>query len=420
MRQSHWWRRAEGLLGLLVVGAAVVGCGSSSSSTASGSGGSSSAATAGSTGTAGASSSGSKSPFHILFISGLSGPLAVYGANALEGIKAGAAEVNQTGGIDGHPVVVTSKDDASLPSNAVTQLESALSGGSKPDAVINGVDGDEGLATTPLLTQAKVIGMNITPNEAYINPSKNPYEFTTNPSYPNNMSQMAQSLSSHGVHKLAIIYVADETGVANTSLLVSAANKVGISTVAQVSFSPTALDMTPAWLRAAAAHPDGYALITQGQSPVALKGRAAAGITAFTQCDTTCGANPLAKLDPPAALHNTYTMNVPVSLTPPAKRTQGEQTFVAELKKLGFPNDLVVPSLEYDFVLMLAQAGKQAGSIDTSALTTGLEHVSLSPSTTGTGMGMGFTPTSHFAPLGESPLIVFPTTLRFVGDVFLP
>ena len=414
MSTSHqppvrWRYRLGGLLTAALVSAAIAACGSSSSTS------SSSTAKSGS-----ATPSSSKAPFNILFISGLSGPLAVYGHNALEGIQAAAAVLNQSGGIDGHKVVVSSKDDASTPANAVTEEESALSSGTKPNVVINGVDGDEGLATTPALNAAHIIGMNITQDPTYIDPSKDPYEYTTNPSYPTETGEMAQNIAAHGVHKLAVIYVDDAAGSTEEGQLVSALKKLSISTVAQVAFGPTALDDTSEWLHAAASHPDGYALITQGQSPIVLKGRAAAGITAFTQCDTTCGANPLDKLDPPAALVNADTLNNPVAVTLPAKRTPGEKAFVAELQKLGFPNDLIVPSLEYDFVTMLAQAAKQAGSIDESTLNSALQHVSLSQPQSASGMAMAFTPTNHFAPSGSHPLAIFAPNDKFTGAVFHP
>jgi hypothetical protein len=57
-------------------------------------------------------------------------------------------------------------------------------------------------------------------------------------------------------------------------------------------------------------------------------------------------------------------LSEPIAVTQPASRTAAQQDSLAELEKLGDPNILVVPELEYDFVVMLAQAGKQANSID--------------------------------------------------------
>jgi branched-chain amino acid transport system substrate-binding protein len=411
MQVSKWRRRAGIVFGLVLAAAAIAACGSSSSSTsASGSSTSSGSETS--------AASSSKSPFNILYISGLSGPLSVYGANGLEGVKAAAAVVNQSGGIDGHPIVVSSKDDASQGSNAATELAAALSSGTKPNVVINGVDGDEGLATNPGLTQAKVIGMNIDPS--IVDVSKYPYEFSLNTAYPSIMTQMASTFAAHGVHKLAIVYVAADQGTQELAELTSAAKKLAIDVVSQVSYAPTALSLSPEWLRAAAAHPDAYALLTQGQGPIALKGRGAAGITAYTLCDSSCGANPLATLVPPAGLKNAYTMTDPIALTAPASRTQGQQTFVSELQKLGYPNDLVVPGLEYDFVLMLAQAGRQAGSIDAAALKSALEHSSLAKDQTALGIPEAFTSTDHTAESGANALVVFATGDRQVKDVFTP
>jgi hypothetical protein len=69
---------------------------------------------------------------------------------------------------------------------------------------------------------------------------------------------------------------------------------------------------------------------------------------------------------------------------------------------------------------MLAQAAKQAGSIDESTLNSALQHVSLSQPQSASGMAMAFTPTNHFAPSGSHPLAIFATNDKFTGDVFHP
>jgi branched-chain amino acid transport system substrate-binding protein len=415
--------RAITLAAAVVAVGLLAGCGSSSKSStaASGSAGSSTtAASSGGTSTAAASSS-SGGTFNVVYITGLSGPLQVYGVDGLKGIKAAAATLNASGGILGHRVVVTAKDDASTPSNAVTELNSALTSGTKPNIVIDGLTGDEGLAMAGLASQAHVIAMNLSALPNLDDVQKFPYQFAGLPSYASEGHAIAEGLTQHGIKTVNVLYPQEANGQQETSVVDPILKSSGITVVGTTGYSPTALDITPVWLRAAASHPQGYVLITAGQAPVALNSRAKAGITAYTQCDTTCAANPLSALVKHAGLVNAWTFNPPLLVTPPAQRTPAEKTFITQITKLGFPPDIGVPSLEYDFLLAVNEAAQQAKSIDETALLNALDHLN-SPQAFASGMRVQYSPTSHY-PVPDTDVTVwklFPTTDRFVGDVYLP
>ncbi|MBO0837668.1 MAG: ABC transporter substrate-binding protein [Actinobacteria bacterium] len=92
-------------LGSCVLALALAACGSSGS----GSGGSS-------------GSSGSKSPYIIGSIDSETGPFGSSDGAGAQGIKAWATYVNSHGGINGHPVQVTVKDDQGNPSVALSDI----------------------------------------------------------------------------------------------------------------------------------------------------------------------------------------------------------------------------------------------------------------------------------------------------------
>jgi branched-chain amino acid transport system substrate-binding protein len=117
MKVKHFGR-ASGLLTLLAAGVAalaVAACGSSSQ-------GSSTTGTGGSAG-----SSASRSPYVIGSIASETGTFASSDAPGAAGVKAWAQYVNDHGGIGGHPVQLTVKDDQGNPSVALSEVKAFAS-----------------------------------------------------------------------------------------------------------------------------------------------------------------------------------------------------------------------------------------------------------------------------------------------------
>lgn len=98
------WRTA---LGGCVLALALAACGSSAGS-----------------GTGGSPGSSGKSPYVIGSIASETGPFGSSDAAGAQGIKAWAAYVNSHGGINGHPVQLTVKDDQGNPSVALSDIRS--------------------------------------------------------------------------------------------------------------------------------------------------------------------------------------------------------------------------------------------------------------------------------------------------------
>jgi len=403
-----------GAVGLL----AAAGCGSDSSG---GGGGG-----VGGGGGGGSSSSGSQgelakgAPFRVLYVTGLSGPLEEYGLNGLKGLKAAAAVLNEKGGILGHKVEVDAKDDESKPATAVTQLQGVLSGKDKPQLVVDGLIADEGVAMAPSLTAAGIISMNISASPTLADVKKYPWQFIGLPSYVNEGRAVVAGLRKNNIKKAAVVYPLSQQSQEELAALKQEAKAAGI-TLTTEGFAPTQLELAPTWERAAAAHPDGYVLITSGQAPAALKGRAAAGITAFTQCDTTCAPNPLRHIVSPKNLKNVWTMNPSLILTPPAQRTPAMQQFIAALGQQGMPADLGVPSLEYDLLMVTAEAARQANSTDEQKIKEALENLQ-SPQAFASGLKLRFSADSHYAVPDDdaSAFKLFPADDCFTAGVYQP
>jgi ABC-type branched-subunit amino acid transport system substrate-binding protein len=320
-------------------------------------------------------------------------------------------------------VDVRSVDDDSTASTAATQVAAALSSATKPEVVFDGLTDPEGFAMVPALNSAHILAENTTYDPVLDSPSKYPYQFSSNPSFISEGSDPATEAAKHGVHRLALIYASEAADEAEAAATRSAAKALGIATAAHVGYNPTTLNMTPEWLAVAAAHPDGIVLITAGQSAIALKGRAAAGVTTFTLCETSCSAQPLRTLDSPAAVKNVYMEALPIATTPPNQRTTIQAEFVKQLMALGYsPGDLTGPALEGDFLLAVNAAAKLANSVDPQVLQHQLENFP-EPQYFAMGTPMQWSATLHAAvPSGlqEKAFRFVAAGDNYVGGVFEP
>ncbi len=110
-------RGASALLAVGVMALVLVACGSSSSSSSSTSDGGTSSASGG------GSSSASKSPYVIGSIVSETGPFGSSDAAGAQGVKDWANYVNSHGGINGHHVELTVKDDQGNPSVALSEVK---------------------------------------------------------------------------------------------------------------------------------------------------------------------------------------------------------------------------------------------------------------------------------------------------------
>src|SRR5580698_8695607 len=132
----------------------VAACSSSGTTAASNTGGSGSS-----------SQQSSSTPYRVMVTGGLSaqGVLAANSETSVLAAKAGAKEINASGGIDGHQVVLTVSDDAGSATTAVTNLLNAIHSGSKPDLYLNSGPSTVAAAVLPILKANNILSFNIGP-----------------------------------------------------------------------------------------------------------------------------------------------------------------------------------------------------------------------------------------------------------------
>lgn len=96
-----------------------------------------------------------RSTFKIGFFGDLSGPTFNFGQSAMNGVLMAADEINQGGGINGHPIDVVIEDDKGSP-EAAAQLAGKLIARDKVVAIIGAGASGNSLAAAPKAQSAKV------------------------------------------------------------------------------------------------------------------------------------------------------------------------------------------------------------------------------------------------------------------------
>ena len=413
---SRWLGLAVAMSATALVAA---GCGDSGSGGGGGGGGGGGSSTS-STSASGKSDPGHSGPYRILDITSLTGPIGPFGTAEVQGLKAAVKQLNTTGGINGHKVVYTIKDAGSDPTKAVTFLQQALQGSSKPDFVSAGVTGSDALALTPLANAAKIINWTAAPATKVGDPSKSPYTFVTNAAYDSFGRLNARAIAKRGIKTAAIIQPDDEPGNNSASGFKDEFSKLGGKTVGVEKFNPTALDLTSTFEKAKASNPGAFFVINEGQGAQELKAHAAAAPEILFQGDNGFIVDFTKQGLTKKQLANTYGSGESIILRTPAQRSQRQQDYVKYLNEVGGDKGLglVLPGLMYDGIMATAQAAKQANSIDGPTVTKALENLQ-GDNSFGLGYNYGFSPTNHFVPLEPAPQVPFPLDAPYKDGYFI-
>jgi len=294
-------------------------------------------------------------------------------------MQAGAAYVNAHGGVLGHPVQVTVKNDNNDPTTAATLLQSALSGGSKPDVVYAGTTSDETYAMEPILTQNKIFSLQTATSDQTMDASTFPYAFSLAQSSSDFAYELAAAIKGHypNVKNIGIIIGNDVTGSSNLHNEQIALGKAGYSTTVE-QYDPTnTIDMTPQLQSLQAKKPD--LLIAGGFGEVAgyiLKGRSQIGWNIPTVGDASFSSNSLPSLASPSQLTGVSILSQTNEVYAPiSQKSAAFQTLYKAVEPSS--GTFEVPFLLYEFGwddIMVADAtATQAKAFDGPSMANALE-----------------------------------------------
>jgi branched-chain amino acid transport system substrate-binding protein len=320
-------------------------------------------------GSAGAASS----PFIVVIDTGATGPYGANGTAAVDGTKAAAAVLNQTGGILGHKVEVQVLDNQGNPTNAVSLLTQRLASGPKPNMIAPGSISTEGVAEVPVANAANIVSIG-TPNDSTLNnPSKYPYNFLIAPSATLPAQSLMNYVKSKGWTKLAMISSSDAYG-SSVEQATAAAAKTNKITFTSAVYNDTDLDVTSQLQQLQAAKPQ--VLFMQGfGSPVGvvLSSRAKLGWTIPTIGDLTASTTPLISTLAGTSQEKNVSIQILALEKYQATEPAAVTAYIKALKAIApITTVLTTSSYQYDAVMVVAQAAKQANSIASPAIASAL------------------------------------------------
>jgi branched-chain amino acid transport system substrate-binding protein len=297
---------------------------------------------------------------------------------ALNGLKAAANVLNGQGGILGRQIKIEVIDDAGNPTNGAGLLQQRLQSSPKPDVIIPGSISTEGVAYVPLANSAGILSIGTPSALNLIDPTKYAYYFSMPPSQVAIALQMVQYAKDNGATKLAVISAQSAFGTSWATAVKQAVANVGLPASYETYVDMTQLDMTASLQRLKATGAD-YLLMQGFGASVGyvLDSKTKLGWTVPTLCESTCGVTPLVT----STLVGTpdeqnFKIQVPLIDSYSANPTQGVTNYLNALKALGPITGINTQySFEYDALMVVAQAAKQANSLATPALTKAMENL---------------------------------------------
>jgi branched-chain amino acid transport system substrate-binding protein len=399
--------RVPALFLSVTVMAAVAACSSGSSTTS----------------TTGSGSGSSASPFDVVIDTGTTGPYAANGVSAVDGLEAAANVLNATqGGILGHKVKVEVLDNQGNPTTAAQILEQRLASGPKPDMIEPGGISSEGVVEVPIAAAAKILSIG-TPNAASLDdPAKYPYEFLMAPPALLSQQSLMSYFKSMGYTKAAMIYSSDAYGASTEQATVQAAKQAGIS-LATASYSDTGLTMTSELQSLQATHPQ--VLYVQGfgaPTGIVLQDLYTLGWKVPTVGDLTLAATPLIAQDAGKPQEKGLLVQELQIAVYSSTESQAVKNYITEIEKFGpITGPLPITSYQYDSLMLVAQAAKQANSIATLAIASALEHLQQPSSPPWVTLSQYvFSPTDHAPSAPTSNWVVVPVSQLTNGQYDAP
>jgi branched-chain amino acid transport system substrate-binding protein len=410
MRRSFGW----GVPVALAVAVALAACGSSSSST------SSSTSSAGPAKPAAAVNA----PIKIFSIADTTGPTKIYGAGRLSGLEGAADYLNAMGGVDGHKIVITHVSDGGDPTQSVTALIKYLSSNPAPTLVDAGAEGNVAQALVPILAKKKVLAMSLNDGSGVCGQqaeTRCPHQFALQAPAAVQQQTAADWFKQHGIKKVGVLLEDIAFTQSEVAPFEKALSKEGIQHT-DVGFPATATSLTSevSQLKGSGAQAL-YVLALGPAAGYALKARSQLAWNVPVVFDPAASSLDITTLAPPSETKNSYVDIYQVAN--PSAKMPGRALMLKWSTPHGLQSavPLDVPGLGWDEMLLLANAVKQAHSLNYQTLTNTI--LNLAPAGRAdplyvTARQIGYTTSNHENVLGRpSDYVIAPVGPISEGQV---
>lgn len=329
-----------------------------------------------------------KEPIEIGMAVAMTGYLANYDSQFVEGVKLAAKQANDHGGIDGHALELHPLDDASNSTTGVT-ITNQLLNQYNVSVMLNGLSSAQNGAIEPILARAKVpqiVISELPPAPVWAFQSNIPHD---------KVSDLELDYAAQGLHarKIAIVWSHTPYGQVGAKVLGDGAVKRGLKVVYSEGVEPSATDMTPQMAKLKAAAPDVVIDVLTGSTHI-VEAKAAA---------TVGLAVPLLMAGDDMPTYRKVTAEYPTMyfaaepcqaypFIPDPKLKAAYEDFYAQFRKAGLdPAEVSGVTLGWDGVTILTKAVESSGVTGGDKLRSTLETLTVQ----GANTRYAFTATDH-------------------------
>jgi branched-chain amino acid transport system substrate-binding protein len=313
-----------------------------------------------------------KDPIEVGMAVALTGYLASFDGQLVEGVKLASKRLNDAGGVDGHKLNFHILDNASNATTGVTVTNQLLNQYNVA-VLINGASSAQSVAIHPIVARNKV---------PFITTSQLPPEpvwaFLAGPAYQEVLDrQLSFAKDQLKAKKIAFLFSNTPYGQNGAKLLATRAPELGLEVVFSEGVEGSATDLTPQLAKIKDAKPD--VLLDFLTGPVHIvEGKAATtvglGVPIIMAHDDTAVSKQAA-----AAYPNSYNVVMPTQAypnvpNPELKAANGE--FLTAYKNAGLdPSGIAGASWGWDAVGTLSHAVSSSGATGGDALRAAIEKV---------------------------------------------
>lgn len=195
------------------------------------------------------------------------GPLGTFGQQVVAGVKAGVAQIEESGVLGNSKIEITVEDTASNPTTAASLTRSTVRSGAV--AIVGSPISNEALASAPIANESKIPYLATTAPGPQL-PGIGEYVYSMSTPQPVQLRSYIDDLVK-SAPEVTVIYATDnETTVANTETIKNALRETGGRLVQDVPTTLTATDHRVVATKAIEGSPDAIGVMSGGAQLPAL------------------------------------------------------------------------------------------------------------------------------------------------------
>ncbi len=181
-------------------------------------------------------------PYKVGAILEATGGLSFLGDPGKKTFEMIAEEINQSGGINGHPLELIIYDTVGQPTRAVISVQKLIKS-DKVLAVLGPMSSGSALATIPIIQKSKIPNIALGASRKIVEPTKK-WVFNTVQTDRNAVIRIYEYMQKQGIKKIGIITVSNGFGDSGREQLLDQSSRYGIQVVADEKFGGKDSDMT--------------------------------------------------------------------------------------------------------------------------------------------------------------------------------